>query len=287
MGKMNILKSSIKRLAVRTGYDIVRRPSATATVRVAFVHVPKCAGTSLDYAIRKAANANTDGWVNASVTRRATRIRLGSDAPDTVTPALLGDRQYMALQYFIEDKPVVSGHFAFSRLLYDRFGNRYQFVTVLRDPVERWISHYVYNKFHNRDPSVIPCRNDDVDALAELETIIESGTGHFMSHLYCVVFGEYDLVSTNPSQAVDIARENLRKFRVIGFTDDFGSFRRRFATALRLNIDVGHLNRTSELPVEPAAMQRVLALFNQDIRERLRGMCRADCEIYEAARSLS
>lgn len=125
---------------------------------IVFVHVPRCAGTSIVEAIRSECNVSNAGRIDPIRVRKAAELILGADDPDAFFTAYPALQQYLLAYILKEGYSVVSGHLPAGTSLLEEFTHAHTFMTVLRDPVDRWISHYIFNKLTNDDPLVQPTR---------------------------------------------------------------------------------------------------------------------------------
>lgn len=92
----------------------------------------------------------------------------------------------------------VSGHFAFSELVHGRFGDRWESVTIMRDPVTRWFSHYFFNRYKPDEHFRI---HDDLGSF--LETGLGKRLGRFYEDKFASAFsGDLDDID----RAIDAAK---------------------------------------------------------------------------------
>ena len=121
------------------GLELIRRPSHDADdQRIFFLHLPKCGDVSVNMAMRRAFGAQKVDGLNPNASRRVAERR-GKDLRRFRTSLLF---YYMAM----ENVNVISGHFSWNDDVYEQFSKKWAYVTVLRDPIRRWFSHYFYNR---------------------------------------------------------------------------------------------------------------------------------------------
>lgn len=238
--------------------------------RVVFHHVPKCAGTSVSRALR-------------------TRYFLSEESIAAPGTAAVMEKQYGKLDFsnledfnrirrfrvellhymMWKDVYFIGGHVPFNELAYDQFQG-YKLITVLRDPVERFVSEYFYNYQRNHHSNI------DLD----FESYLDSSLGQRNALKFCEYFcGDTELSVENPSALVDQAKANLKRFSVIGFTDNMAKFETDVKQELGVRISFGVQNKRT------TSDKKVSETVTPELRERLREMCRFDQEIYDAARS--
>jgi hypothetical protein len=164
----------------------------------------------------------------------------------------------------------VSGHFAFSQLAYETFGEKYAFVTMLRDPVKRWLSGYFYSRYGESDH-----RRTQLD----LESYLESPRASAGGTILVKFLGGPDPGGDYTSRAaIERAKENLHKFRVVGLIEHEQDFLDRFEEAFGRRLKLPRLNQS------PRSESSRRSEVTPAILERLQSICRPDAEVYEYAR---
>jgi hypothetical protein len=159
----------------------------------------------------------------------------------------------------------------FSPRGYDLFHDRYRFITILREPVSRYISHYFWDFDGPEEWARIRVGIDD---------FVESEQGRH----YALLFGEnYSGLPADAdfgsAQAVEAAKRNLDKFAAVGFLDDMAGFKRRLKDVLGISLNIRHENKGK---VKDQTKKRVVT---PEVRRRIEQLCAPDIEIYEYARS--
>ena len=135
MSKVAGLKQNIRQ---------IRQKRLEQIPKICFCHVPKCAGTALVAALRDYygpldrllfpnfyMDLEASGEAAAATSEAMTQVR------ENVLAYVLATGRYK----------YAGGHVPCRPRLVETFRDRWSFITVLRDPVERWISGYVYDRY--------------------------------------------------------------------------------------------------------------------------------------------
>jgi len=212
--------------------------------KILFDHLPKCGGRSLN------------AYLDLHYSKRKTFSVYDSEAID----------KFKNLSRFKRYKyDLVRGHLA--RRLLDYVHPESLKVTILRDPVDRVVSHYYYVKrspSHYLYPQVVELNLDEY---------VQRNLGGELRNFYTVYFSGLPLrdAEQNPEESVAMAAEALSRYDAVGFLDDFASF----AAALRRRAELKRpyrnkkLNATPNRPgideIEPAIISRIKQANHLDI----------------------
>lgn len=239
--------------------------------RIFFLWFEKCGGTSVNSAIRGAYLRFTpEGFYEV--------VRLSAEGSLAASAALgkpLWRYRTELLQYFMSQHPVryISGHFQVDGCLLDEFQDRFAFVTVLRNPVERWISHYFYNRYKR---SIHGRINQDI------ESYLESARGRGLgSDFVRLLLGEGDREPQEEGgdvwpQKIRQAKEHLERFELVGRVEELDRFAAAFQTRFGTRLRIGHKN------TNPAPITEV----STAVRRKIEQVCGPNLELYRYARSL-
>lgn len=225
--------------------------------RFLYFHVPKCGGTSLSHLLR--------------IQYCLSFFKLDDDA------FLRSARQHTFLQamqakqsillYHLElNRHFIQGH-AWYDEVFDRYRPDYHFITIVRDPLKRAISHYnAYRQNYARDgrsglPLTFEEYTNDTQHWVNLKVLTHyfSSTGQIQEE------GTEELAQR--------AIQNLKKFSVVGILEHPESITQQFRQACGLKIDLPHRNTTAKTPAtsfEPP----------EEVKEQLRKKLRHEYTIY-------
>ena len=235
---------------------------------VVFHHVPKCGGTSTSRSLRQ------HYWLSQASIRtieafRATQaLRPGSPFED-LWRRNYDFRQHLLLYMLMKNVRCITAHVEFSEAAYDIFRDRYVFVTVLRDPVERFLSQYFFS--YQRDTPF--------GIFEPLNEFIHTNRGHYFGRIYSTYFsGLPPTANYGSSEAVERAKANLDRFSAVGFIADMAQFGDKLSQLLDRNIRIGRSNRAWA----PQSLKD--EMMSPKTLEQLREICAPDLEIYDYAR---
>ena len=233
--------------------------------KICFVHLPKCGGTSTRAALRKGRGWWDKGYVSL-------HSAASSQAAELQQVDALTYRESL-LTYFLSHKKYdfVSGHFGCSLQTLDRFSPEWTFITLLRDPVDRWFSHYFFDRYKQGTHKKTELSIGDYMASQE---------GKLQGTIYLRHFNacrkEADIRS---DAARKEALEALAKIQVVGFLDEQHQFFNDLQQALGLRIRLKNKNRN------PANEEKKKLMQDPEIRKKVIDLCEPDIALYESLRA--
>lgn len=227
--------------------------------KILFDHVPKCGGTSVNYLLRKNYRDRKIYWID------------GTDPLRSVA-------EFKALSKKERwEFDLVAGHLAHDLL--DYVHPESLRVTVLRNPVDRIVSHYYYAKSNNEHYlyDVIHSKNLSLDEYVQSEISDELRnwcTMHFSGF-------SRDSAESDPQGAVEAAyRVLMEKYNLVGIMELYSCFSKQLCEmanllpireAVKQNVNVMR-PKTDE--IEPDVINNVIRLNSLDLKlyDKLREM---------------
>lgn len=287
---------SIKKLLRRhAGLNIKLEPVAKTdtTQKVAFIHIAKCGGISIDNALRSALASPNDKRLC-----RQTSIAASLANFDGFTDSLAGCCDFSEhhlsqlqgiLDYFsASNQHYISGHWAVNSQILATHSAERDFITVLRDPISRLKSNYIFNKLSN-SLAVMPPSNLNTDhVIAEAKEIIFGRRGWQMANTQSAfITGRYAEDEDDAKTHQEAFANNLRQFKLVGFLDELTDFKDKFKLIYGEQLNIKQRNATSRLVNnKKQAMLDELHQFFDDkkTKQHLSNICKTEMDNYLRAK---
>jgi hypothetical protein len=224
--------------------------------RIFFLHIAKCGGTSISNAIVKCYKPWRPGNIHTVVNLNEEAARFAEQ--HAVASYRLVRRDLLNYMMALPNVKCVSGHFQYSNAAHEIFQDQWHFVTVLRDPVTRWLSHYRFNSAKGR-------------LAMPIEEFIETKQGQSFGRAFVdEITEDLDKNTLGIDALISIALSRYRKFSVIGTIEDTWGFAQKFEERFHQKLRIPHLNRTpgshGQDDVPTKILQRITDLCAPDIK---------------------
>ena len=249
------------------------RPPALAARRhpraLVFVHVPKCAGSSVEAALRRARPLGRR-LIGPDETFEAARRLLGveetadPEAQHRVLMRASEMRRDLLHLHLAEGARLVTGHAPLGPHTLDLPDT--DFVTVLRSPRARLRSHIAFN--------ASPKAGHGATTLTAAR-FVETPRAQVMGALYVKYFSGLPMSADLTTQgAIDAARRVVDRLALVGFTDDMAGFAAGLSGLMGRRVRIGHENQAAAPPRLPDALS-----------DRIHALCAPDEAVYAHARA--
>lgn len=267
----------MNRWLLRTRNHIRQERNGRPNRRIFYMHIPKCGGTSVANAIRNC-------YLTINPTNDCTTFHL--DPYAAYEGALLSRQDPLGyyrhlLRYHLgcREYQYVSGHFPFDEAAYDAYHEEFSFVTLLRDPVKKWLSLYFFNRHKTGDFFRV---EEDLEAFLKTPTAVGYGCDYvmqFAGNYVCepMPHQEYCYEKYTSQAAIDHAIGNLRKFDLVGTLEKLDRFGERFQELYGAKLFLTHKNRN------PLSQQRQQEQISEENLAKIHELCRPNWAIYTYA----
>ena len=234
--------------------------------RLLYIHVPKCGGSSFGAALRL-----RYAYSQATIDLRRSRAMQKARAPfalgeDRIV-AEYDQRDRLLAELLKRGKHCIAAHVRYDPALHDTLAQDRAWITLLREPVDRFVSHYRYLQRKHPDPK----RPDTLEAFLETPDAARIAS----QYLFYFARVSQTLCSDVPA-AVRAAQEALGRFALIGDLSRPAAFARG-------------LRRITGTPLPVLARNRAPALapaLSPGVTARIEQLCAADIAIYRHAQGL-
>jgi len=240
--------------------------------RIAYIHVPKCGGVSVSDAIF---SATYPGWMKATSFKSEIDLEASRVTAEVMSEEMQKIRQITLCEFLARKKSrYFSGHTSITTEILDQFATDWNFVTMLRNPVDRFVSEYTYNT-HKRSSWA---KNDaSIEEYLNLPAAEEAATTITRFFTGCNLAS---LKKLEINECVNLAIVNLQKFAVVGFLHDIDAFQASLGNHLSISTKLAHKNSS---PASKVSNE----LFDDDsLISQVKKLSQMDMLVYEKAVSL-
>jgi hypothetical protein len=147
----------------------------------------------------------------------------------------------------------------------------YLFITCLREPVSRFFSHYLWNRYKSTS-------HDKIDLT--FEQFLEAESTRSLGSIFVRYMGgireDGDYTS---EQAIEKAIESCSSLDIVGHLENLEGFRAQIREKINIKLKLGH-EKPSPAPSEEAKKIKE----SQQIRKTVEELCQPDLEFYHRIR---
>lgn len=246
--------------------------------KICFVHLPKCAGQSLVATLKAS-------YPHFSV--QSTNLGAAIQSFDAFYESLVSSawqrelewsryRQSLLQLYLGTGIPFVYGHHPCGTEILEVHRHEYRFITVMREPVSRFISNYIYDRTGPRKEAYY----SDLEPEQELMNFLESEQAVFMANTQLMMLGGFLGVEENLQRNYERAIANLEQYAIVGFTEDLASLSAKFEKNLNIHLSIPKINTGSGWQKEGFDYK---SLFDEEVRNRISRLAELEIQLYQLA----
>ena len=237
---------------------------------IIFIHIPKTGGSSISAAIRKHYRLSKFN-IKSELTSLAAQKRFRmADSDPGFEESLQNLRLSLIFHEAQKRTRFITGHFWADETLPSLKPLGYKLITCLRDPVDRWFSHFLYGRFKEGFHGKIE---------QEIENFLGGNQAVNFATMYVRYLGgarqERDYTS---APAVDRAVAHLDMLDAVGFLHRMDEFRSLITEMTGFHLRAEHRRKS---PADPVLVKKIRE--SREIREAVEKLCEPDIKIYEQA----
>lgn len=238
--------------------------------KLVFIHVPKCGGISIRDSLNKKYQ-HSFYYLNAPQVYKSSKLYFKTQK-EHLNDQQFSERDLIKMAYgvhlfnsVLKKQKCLSGHIACNRQMISTLKEmNYNFVTMIRNPIDRFFSLYFYNLYKKDDFGSTNLR---------FEEYLKSCSGT----TYVYYFGGYRADQRYDSdEAIANAVDNLKEFKVIGRLNKMDLFINEMKHKLGLSLEISKSNKS------PAPREKYNTFKNSpEKRAMVREVFQPDLKLFE------
>lgn len=233
-----------------------------------FYHIPKTAGRSVGQALTQVYYGISRKPSRASILRSGQSVSAVSEITGDDLD-LLRERDLLMSLASPKNK-LIAGHVPYSCYAYNHFHETTLFMSLLREPVSRFLSLFFFNRYKGSDHYSLEC---------SLDQFIDSERGEQAGQSYQRTFGRDESgVIENADKRYLQALSNLKKLDIIGVVEEMSSFEEKMEDILRRKVQIPHINSNPRKKYHDDVTAEQM--------KKIQEICAQDTRLYEEARKL-
>jgi hypothetical protein len=209
--------------------------------KICYIHIPKCGGISIKnsitslYGLRSYLSPGHVFHLDAAASvKSATKVEMD-----------LSDYRKNLLHYALSSKAkFISGHFPLGEDVLNTYGDNWEFITMLRDPVKRWISNFYYNKF-NKNPNHVWRIEETLEEFIHTKSAVAYGN-NYVNQILGRPYNSGDVTNDDVQKAIQL----LEQFSVVGILEEMEKFTEHFKNKFGVKLKLAKENSSPVKDIE-------------------------------------
>ncbi|NET31559.1 MAG: sulfotransferase domain-containing protein [Cyanothece sp. SIO1E1] len=231
-----------------------------SNVKVIFPHVPKCGGNSVIKSLQqggiRASNYFEVDYLDTSICDHLSQNDVGC--------WLSISSNIFSYKCLTSKANLIVGHAPLVELTRRSIEPTTKVITLLRDPVDRWISNYIYDRYKPSGPG---------KHNLNIEDYLLSAKGRLSGQYYTYFFASVE--SKSKEEIIQEAVMNLSSFDLIGFTFKINHFFIQLQELIGFSLDIKQVNQSPKAQVAEAIRA------DDKVMQKIKSICEMDLIIYQ------
>jgi len=238
-----------------------------------FIHVPKTGGSSIMYGLRR---HYPFSWYNVRAAASLFAAKaMNRNAVDTQITDEQIQRVRIPLVHYAagQEKKYIYGHVWCDESFEILRSRGYLLITCLREPVSRFFSHYLWNRYKSTS-------HDKTDLT--IEQFLEAESTRPLGSIFVRYMGGIREDGNYTSEkAIDKAIRNCASLDIVGHLENLEGFRTQIREKTNIKLKLGH-EKPSPAPDEEAKKIKE----SKQLRKTVEELCQTDLEFYHRIRKV-
>lgn len=248
--------------------------------KVAFMHIPKCAGSSVMSSLRKNDTTSWAGHIDGPETRVTYAHYMANQPPKwnlEFERELYKLRQVLLINKFKKRYPIISGHVPFIHTLKETYPE-YYFFTIIRSPISRFLSAFNYEIAQQKtgDTYLKLIENKGIDYA--FDQYLDSERAILEGNLLSIFLSECGKQELDFKVIEEKAFRGINYFDFIGTTENIGLVTEELQKQKLIVSNIENKNVTNK-------KQNTTAIKTQDNlqesqKNKVKELCKIDEKLY-------
>lgn len=236
--------------------------------KIAFIHIPKCGGVSVSDAILSSCYPS---WLKYSKATASIQLEETSHASKLLNLDMMKMREYELALHLAKQKSLFfTGHVYSASDMVTEFSDDWKFLTILRNPVDRFISEFTYNTYKKES-----WMKNELSISDYLDSDIAKTSACTFAR-YLTGQTSEQISNKSVDEVTEAAIKNLSNYYLVGRLDKLDEWRNTLSEKLGKNINIDKKNASPKITTSQEISQDSM------LTTKIQELCKYDIAIYEA-----